>query len=778
MIETGWPCMGWRWWLLAAVGLTVPLDAPEGPELRAFVASREARMLDRSLPPETNLEAVRAAVAALDRAARQATEPSRRAEGWEQAAGVLGRYVRAWPDRDEAIPSRLQAARFRSDAARVRLDAWLLEPARADLRDAARVALDVAVRRFRLIEASDPAAVSFDLARALAQRAELERESSDERDKFEGEALGKLRDGPLSPEARLLKAELEGRQGRAGEGLATLDAIQATDKREHASTPAPAPAGLAVVRADLLSRDGRTDEALAVLREAAEISDASRTVRSARVLARALASADGAEARHRWSERWLEQARGASGRTARTVRLDLARSLADPPADLDDELAVFLAEGRDAAGDREGAARAWEFAARHASSAPVATQRDIQAALSWLEAGKAPSALKLLGRVRQDQRAPDQDRVRAGWLEALALDDEGRRDEAIAVLEWVSGQEEERPEVAPAQRKLGQLLADRGDRDEAERVWNQIALEHKPERASACLEAFTRRLDASERIQALMSENKGADMPNLESYLNIISVQCIDPGARSRLELARIRYQMSPHVNQWDMAKGMIEFMVPRPLSGEDRSLLDGYAMALAGSTGRLEDALGRLRGWLPEAGPGVRLEVARLLERRAGSSRSELDRRRLGDLLGRTVGDATVYETVEDRLEARVMGARAWELRGDRERAAAALDALPPGRMAPRAERVRAGVELDLGRTAAGLERLDRLSGTYREGSDGWWLARLELAAACLGSGHGEKAAAVLDAAAVLYPDRDDPELSKALGLLQERARKTKPRR
>jgi hypothetical protein len=267
----------------------------------------------------------------------------------------------------------------------------------------------------------------------------------------------------------------------------------------------------------------------------------------------------------------------------------------------------------------------------------------------------------------------------------------------------------------------------------------------------------------------------------MNAYLDMAHQRIAGSEWESRLELARIRLQLSPQVNHYDMAARMLSAMRPRPLSGSNRSLLDGYAMVLSASTGSQEETLGKLRGWLPGASSGERLEIARLLERRASAARSELDRRRLGEPLGRVVEDRGAFAMGGERAEAAILGVRSLQLTGrGREAVEEALDGLPsPGNRAePETERARARIELELGRTDAGLGRLDRLAGAYREGSPGWWRARLELASGCLWAGRKGQAAEVLDAAAVLYPERGDAAIGEVWEALRARAGRGSPRR
>ena len=243
--------------------------------------------------PKTNIarrEVLVLEIAALlDRTGQSAPTVDARRSRWTEAIALLDRFETQNPGHPRARETQFQAAVYLWALARSWQQQAELDPTNQTARNEAIKDLDAAFVRLRAIqETIQPGDgellaqnLRFRIAQTLADRAELDPEGSPGRQRFEQDALAALERPITEPAlrgfAQLLRAELLCRQGRfdeAEEALATAAKIK----------PAPPPADLLGARVAILSGRKRFDEAISTIDAAALDAAASKNALAVRLL--------------------------------------------------------------------------------------------------------------------------------------------------------------------------------------------------------------------------------------------------------------------------------------------------------------------------------------------------------------------------------------------------------------------------------------------------------------------------------------------------------------
>ncbi|MBV8486667.1 MAG: hypothetical protein JO161_00175, partial [Planctomycetaceae bacterium] len=241
--------------------------AAAADELSKHLAIRKSQAEDSRLSLEEREAIIHELAEALDRAALVSKNIEGREARWGQAIELLDGFREKNATHPRAREFQLQAAVYRWAQGQSWREVLDLNPASTRAREATVRALDDAIARLRAIVATDQEKalgenIRFRLARALADRADLEAAGSATRRALEADALEVLAQPLTEPGlqgfAGLLKGDLLRRSGHPAQAIDQIDAAAR-------SIPTPPEREILSVRVAALIDQGKFTEAAAVV---------------------------------------------------------------------------------------------------------------------------------------------------------------------------------------------------------------------------------------------------------------------------------------------------------------------------------------------------------------------------------------------------------------------------------------------------------------------------------------------------------------------------------
>ena len=314
-----------------------------------------------------------------------------------------------------------------------------------------------------------------------------------------------------------------------------------------------------------------------------------------------------------------------------------------------------------------------------------------------------------------------------------------------------------RPAMPAGSSLLGGLRA--GDREQAITLWKAIPHGHP------------RWLDARIAVSHLLQEALEAQLINEDQaevrlrmnealrFLADTRAETQDRAEQMELDLCRARLELTPSVGHPDVTRSLCESIIAGANLVEHRDRARRLRIAALAELGRFVDAEGDSRSELSQASPAALLELARLLDRSASATDSDLVRRRVGHLMRILVSHVREHMAelpAASRDEARLCEIRALLFSGSYEEARRAL-----GTWAVPADSLSGDMLDDLADTYVRLDAFPMAVDVYRmrvqqgrPGSLPWFRARYGLALAYYRSGKHEEARRLIDATAILHPE------------------------
>ena len=770
--------------LLLALNLAIPAPADD---LDRHLADLRPQLEDPRVPLAERERLALELSANLDAAAKQAATASAAALRWSEAAGLLEGFAAKNPSTSQARPLALQAAIYRWAQGEV----WSREHA-ANLGDpkslaSATRALDQSLALLRpLVSPPGPAAdpllqnARYRLARALADRADLDPAAASA---VRTEALAAL-DAPITEPslvgyAHLLRAELATALGQTDRAASELDSASK-------SIPPPSDREILAARVNLLIARKRFEEAIQAT-SAPKLDDPDRQRLAVRILLARRADIPDGPARRAVEADLFEHAeslRRSPRPEARAALAALASAIPQPDPQLGPEARDALAEGESILGhpDRAGA-----LAASAAEKAAALGHLDQAAALRYraaafhFQAQSLGPADALLSRVLADPNAGPL-RPKAGLLRILArarmLEAAPGADRASSYRDALETQVRDFPKdpnTDEARWRLGLARLAAGDRREALSLWSAL-----PPGSPHWLDARLRAVDLLESdVDAqLLNGDPSASlraMDDAQRFLDGALAEAGDSPDRPVLDLRRARLDLTPEVGRPDATLAACD----RTLRIAGRADLAPHArrlrIAALSQLGKTVDAEAEARAEARRTSPADLLDLARLIDRAASATDSDLTRRRAGTLI-RTLLAPLIDDpsTLPDPLrpETTLRRARALALSGDPDNARIALaDAnLDPKSLDDRllSDLADLSSHLDLPARAADAYRL--LARRFPAGSLPWLSARYGLALAYSQSHRPREARQLIDGTSILHPDLGGADLRNRFEQLRQR--------
>jgi tetratricopeptide (TPR) repeat protein len=769
-------------------------QAPPGDELSDRLATLKRQADDVTLPIGQRETAVLEMAGALDRAAQRETTVDQREARWGQAVGLLDAFNSESPGHPRAYEFRLQAAVYRWAVGQSLRDLLELNPDEDQWRPRATAALDDAITRLRALpeDALENVLadnIRFRLARALADRADLEPADSRIRRSMEADALALLKHPATEPGlqgfAGLLRADLLRRSGRLDEAAVELEAAARTK-------PSPPEAEVLAVRMDILSGQKKYNEAAAAVKGTSLPEPAKELALFRLRLAECAGLAPGPD-RFPVEQDVFRLAAGLRQRNSGEARLAmaaLAGSDLEPDARHDPQVWDIIAQASAVRGDADKAAKLEEHAARRAQElgqAEATAGFRLRGGGFLFQAGKFAAADALLSRVADDPKAGAL-RAKAGMLRSLA------RGQALAAgapgvtatgyaaaLQQQIREFPKDPSTDEARWLLGSLVRDAGEPARASTLWMEIPpgasrwLDARLAVAEMNLTALEKGLVIGDR-QALMDRYRRAQAHLVQSLK-----QAKSDAEQAALSLAQARLNLVPTVGRPQLAMALLERTGRMPLSTLDRyraRLLRMIGLVLVGPPYvEAEREAQSHASWAEPSARSSFFDAIRLLDLCASHSEYDLNQRRLGMVLRLLVqapaADADDEKwTPLERAELKIRFARAFLFLGDDRSARVSLRGWPGPPSSTWDDLLRDLADtynrLEAYELAVDVERLR--SKHLAVGSPSWFEARYGLALAYFHLDRFDDATRLIDATAILHPDLGGGTLQKKFIRLRQR--------
>ncbi len=768
--------------------------AAAGDELAEHLAVLKAQVEDTSRAIGQREALVQELAGTLDRAARGTVAADQRQGHWAKAVGLLDEFNSRNPGHPRSREFQLQAAVYRWAQGQGWREAGELNPGNSRAPREAAGELDDAIARLRAIAVADVEPVlaenvRFRLARALADRAGLEPSDSPDRRSHEASALALLREpmnqAGLKGFSGLLKADLLRRDNRLDEAAAELDAASHAD-------PPPPEREILDVRIPLLISQQKFKEAEAAI-AASHLDPAGKDLELVAVrLAELGRPAPGIDrfAVEQDLFRLIKVLRQGKNNEARLGLLTLARSGIEPDPRNPAETWDILAEAQEIQGD---IARAGDLelhaagrAAEHGQAEAAAGFR-LRAGGFLFQAAKYAESEALFARVADDPRA-GAFRPKAGMLRAMA------RGRALAVgvpgvtasayaesLEQQIVQFPADPATDEARWLLGTLSRAAGEPGKVEALWTAIAhgsprwLEARLAVAELKQAAVESQLQSGDRRLIVLAYQRA------ESFLNESAQQAGNEREQAELLLAEARLNLVPIAGKAQHALVLLERLSRLGLTAQERYRARLDRMVALVQTGppylEAEREAQTHAAWSDRSARGAFIDAIRLIDQCASFAEVDLYQRRLGMVL-RLLVQPVLQDpddetwTAEERPEIRLRLTRAYLFLGDERNARTSLrgwTGLP--RSAPDdllRDLADTYNRLEAYELAVDVQRL-RLK-NLQTGSPSWFEARYGLALADFHCGRLKEAARLIDATAILHPDLGGGAVEKKFIKLRQR--------
>jgi hypothetical protein len=729
--------------------------------------------------------------ATLDRAAQSATTVERRRGRWTEAIQVLDRFGGQNPSHTQSREFNFQAAVYLWARARSWQQQAELDPTDRKAREEAIKDHDRALARLRAIQDGFPAGINellaqnvrFRLAQAMADRAKFDPDGSEARRQREEEAVTALdrpfNEASLRGFAHLLRAELLGRLGRFDQAMEALE----TAAR---AKPAPPQPDLLAARIAILAGLKRFDEAIKAI-DAAPMDAVAKDVLAVQV--RLTERASHASARERSAAesalfRRVVPLRASGTPEARMALIELARRVVEPDADQGPEAWEAVAEGALAMGDLPRASKLEAKAAARAEAmghpAEAANLR-LRAGAYLYQAECYDEADALLTQVADDPKAGAA-HGGAGMLRAMARGRslaQGRpgasRKAYNDALEAQIRDFPSDPSTQEARWLLGRLRLAAADREAAQALWSSIP-PGSPRWVDARLAIARLDLDDLD-ILRIGNDRKRVEKRYEEAraFLTASREQAKGAVERAELDLALARLELTPIVGHPDQARLRCDQIQHSASQTDQHDRARRLQIVALAELNRFVEAEQAARDESNRSRPADLLEISRLLDHIASDSESDLRIRRFGLILRVLLTHALDRpdELPEDQAaEIRLRLSRSLLFRGDDAGARRTLTAWN-GRPPENDDRFLK----DLADTYLRLEAYAMVIDVERlrlkhltTGSPLWFEARYQLALAEYRAGNTKDALHLIDATAILHPDLGGEQLRDKFLRLRQR--------
>ena len=759
-------------------------------ELDAHLKAQRKQLQDPSLPLPRRAELALEMAATLDRVAHAAASPDERRERWAEAIAQLDAFNADQPLNQRRHEIAFQAAVYLWATAQSWVQQADLIPTDATARSNAAKILDATCERLRAIESSrgeGPPALEpnrrFRLAQALADRARLAPEGSPERASGLDRALALLEvpfnDPGLQGFGLLLRADVLLRLGRGDDAQAEVR------KAAKLATPPP-PGALLEEQVEVAIARDRFEEALEAIGAAGPIDPATRDLLTVRTR---LAHRDWLPPGPSRSEaeaeafRHAQALRESGAPQAQRATLALARDLKEPDDTQGPEAWDLLAEGALALGQIEHAS---DLEIRGAAKAEADGKREQAASFRnragaiLFQSGQFGRADAILTRVFDDPEA-GAIRARAGLLRtyararALAGGEPGTSLESyLAALEAQIEALPDDPTAAEARWLLGKARHAGRDRAGALAAWSGI-VHGSPRWLDARLEIAR---EAQEAVDLQRLNDDRAESRRLlgEAERSLDEALALaDPSERPELEFRRVRLALTPGLGDPAQARDGSERLLKSSGRADQRDRAHLLLVVALAQTGEFVDAEREARDVGPKVPIAERLDAARLLDRSGASSDSDLFLRRYGHLIRILAGQVLERgrsPSPAAEAEARLRLIRGLLFTGSFNEARRSLmdgstnwAALPPELLDDLADTY---VRLDAHDLAIDVYRLQARQS--QPGTLPWFAARYGQALAYYRANRPAEARRLIDATAILHPDLGGGELRKRFERLRQR--------
>ena len=766
-------------------------------ELDEHLTRLQTQVDDGSLQLGRRAQLASEMVAALDRAARAATDGAVARKYWSRARGVLDNFNRAHPQQPDALAFEVQSAVLAWAEAANFVEQADDDPAAASSALAsARTLLDTAIERLRSVAKSlpDPATplaqnARFRLARALVDRVRIENDGMKPRAAVLDEALDTLAKpttlDALKPHVLLLRGMILGLRGDVDAGLKALD-----DAAKIENAPA---LEIDAARREILLASNRFEAARKLLDpKTSPLDPTRRAVARLRVdLAERAVLPDGPARRALEAAVFQTAAKAKSEHEpeARALITELARAVDTPGKDQTADDVDLLASGALALGDRNRAARLEEDAARRAENAnahPLAAALRLKAGALWFQTGDFARAEAILSRVADDPDA-GVNRPRASLLRVLAL---GRARPAgnsanandansklRAALESHIKAFPADPTSDEARRQLADILLARGEIEPAKQTLT--AIEHgRPHWVDS---RRTLAKLARDEIEAarITADPVGLDRLFQEArrFLNSAAAKASTPEETRAIKLERVALELLPDGGRGDEALSLCRQLLAAPAEPaflREAEALRVGALVLANRYQEAEQAARRVAA---QSSADELVAYARRLDHATSDADSDIRLRRLGDVIEIIL--APVLAEIDHlppavREEVELRRIRAFVYRGDQLNARRALSnfRLVEGESNDARVRELGDAYLRIGAYGVALD-VERLrTRQLRAGSPLWFEARYLQALAAYRSGDLAGAGRLIEATSILHPDLGGGGLKTKYERLMQRIR------
>ena len=776
-------------WITLGPGVVRPVRADDELERHLEDLRQQAEDATNSIGRREVL--VLEIAATLDRTGQSAATIDARRARWTEAIQLLDQFETQNPGHPRARETQFQAAVYLWALARSWLEQAALDPTDQTARSEAIKGLDAAFVRLRAIhETLQPddgellaQNLRYRIAQTLADRAELDPEGSPGRKRLEEDALAALERVITEPGLRgfaeLLRADLLSRQERFDQAEKALESAAKTK-------PAPPPADLLEVRVEILAGRKRFDEAIGAI-DAAAIGAAAKDALAVRLLLSQRAGTASAVARSAAESalfRRVAALRASAAPASRTLLLELARRLVEPDANQGPEAWEAVAEGALGLGELTRASRLEARAATRADElgrVEEAAKLRLRAGAYLYQAEQYGEADLVLTQVFDNPSAGPA-RSGAGMLRALAR---GRAlalgRPGVTMKRYVDALEAQirrfprDPATNEARWLLGRLRLASAEKDAAFALWSAIT-PGTPRWVDARL-AVAR--NSQQELDILRIGNDRAQMDARYAEARTFLTESLDlaPSAveKTDLALALARLELTPVVGAPDQARQRCEQILHSSSRSDQRDRARRLDIVALAELNRFDEAESKAREEAGRSRPVDLLEVARLLDHVVSDSESDLRIRRFG-LIIRTLlshdpeSDKEMSE--EQMAELRLRRCRALLFRGDDEGARRSLTAW--NGHVPDDDH---GFLKDLGDTyfrlqayvlAIDVERLRQQR--LPSGSLPWFESRYRLALAEHRSGKNKDALHLIDATSILHPDLGGGELREKFIRLRQK--------
>jgi tetratricopeptide (TPR) repeat protein len=377
-------------------------------------------------------------------------------------------------------------------------------------------------------------------------------------------------------------------------------------------------------------------------------------------------------------------------------------------------------------------------------------------------------------------------RARAGMLRAIAR---GRGLAAgqpgftpasyLAALRAQIRQFPDDPATGEARWLVGLARKQAGAATEAEMFWNSVPRSHPRWLDSRIGLAQLRRQSLEESVLVDDPSTVAKSCEDARAELERACADARDEAERTDLEIEAVRLELLPAVGDPQRALAAVERLKSLPLRQDQREILEAHrvvALAVSGKSLDAERAAGKL-----EAPPEVRLGVARLLDRWAVITSSDLLARRVAGT-ERLVADRLATESKnppEMAAEIRLRRARSRWLAGDLEGARGLSDgwlhaeAQLPNQLDDLGE-----LWAEVGRNSEAESIFRKLASSQVPGTGRWFQARLGQIRALFAAGRIDEADRLLEGTALLHPKLGGPAMQRRYGEMRSQiARKAVPK-